>query len=155
MMVLGPVVTNKDQRHLLLRLPTMNQRGDTSGLMEVLNGTTPHQRSHLLTDRQGHGLRYELQTAPGPAVLTSRRFGSQHPPTSRHCNAIRPRPFIASDRCALSVYVLFSGVAMVNESATAIAVTDPPSRGHTSELSGAAVERDASESGATTVMLPT
>src|SRR6266566_6599354 len=101
MMVLGPVVTNKDQRHLLLRLPTMNQRGDTSGLMEVLNGTTPHQRSHLLTDRQGHGLRYELQTAPGPAVLTSRRFGSQHPPTSRHCNAIRPRSFIASVRSGL------------------------------------------------------
>ena len=34
--------------------------------LEVLNGTTPHQRSHLLTDRQEHGLRYELQRLQAP-----------------------------------------------------------------------------------------
>jgi hypothetical protein len=65
-MVLGPVVTHEDQQPSFDRLGQLNQRGDTNGLMESAQRHDTPPVVHLLTDRQGHGLRFELNLLQAP-----------------------------------------------------------------------------------------
>jgi hypothetical protein len=88
----------------------LNQRGDTNGLMESAHRHDTPPVVHLLTDRQGHGLRFELNLLQAPQC--SPAGGSVHSFTDRGDAAVPlgPAPsshqFCAPDgiyeRCARS-----------------------------------------------------
>ena len=87
-MVLGPVVPHKNQRGPpQLQSVMRNQRGDTDGLMASAHRHDTPPVVDLLTDRRGHGLRFELNLLQAPKC--SPAGGSVHSITN-HSDTATP-----------------------------------------------------------------